>query len=96
MLKLLISKIKVSPSKNSTQDVFQGLNYLLNTPLCPMVYHIFSVVPFCLREDVQRGVQYPELLVEMVSPWAEILKEGIVLCRRVTRRMVSSLPSNLP
>lgn len=61
-----------------------------------MVYYIFSVVPFYRREDAQRGVQYPELLVETVPPRAEILKEESVLCWRVTQRMVSSLPSKLP
>lgn len=45
---------------------------------------------------MQRGIQYPELLVETVPLWAEILKEESVLCWRVTQRMVSSLPSKLP
>lgn len=33
----------------------------------------YSVVPFFWREDVPRGVKYPELLVEMVPPRTEIL-----------------------
>lgn len=45
---------------------------------------------------MQRGIQYPELLVETVPVWGKILKEESVLCWRVTQRMVSSLPSKLP